>query len=316
MKKLSSSAVLPISMISGALFYIVGREMPLSPEVKGDILHFIEVLQPALLFSMLFVAFCKVSPRDLKPRRLHLWLATIQCVSFSLLCLLLWLYPDTEYRLIIEALLLALICPTATACSVVTQKLGGNAGVTTSYTILISALVAVIAPLLLPLATSRHGMAFVPTFLLIIKKVFPILLAPLFFAWSIELLLPKVHRRIISIHNLAFYMWAVALALAISVTVRALYHSHVPWIHILGIAIATLVACVMQFWLGKRIGSRYGLRMEGGQALGQKNTIFIIWLGYTFLSPISATAGGFYSIWHNVINSWQLYQHAHAQSKQ
>ena len=80
-------------MISGALFYIVGREMPLSPEVKGDILHFIEVLQPTLLFSMLFVAFCKVSPRDLKPRRLHLWLTTIQCVSFSLLCLLLWLYP-------------------------------------------------------------------------------------------------------------------------------------------------------------------------------------------------------------------------------
>jgi BASS family bile acid:Na+ symporter len=194
----------------------------------------------------------------------------------------------------------------------VTQKLGGDAGITTSYTILISALVAVIAPLLLPIATSRHGMAFLPTFLLIIKKVFPILLAPLFLAWTIELLLPKIHRRILSIHNLAFYMWAVALALAISVTVRALYHSHVPGIHILGIALATLAACVMQFWMGKKIGSRYGLRMEGGQALGQKNTIFIIWLGYTFLSPISATAGGFYSIWHNVINSWQLYRHAHA----
>ena len=197
-------------MISGALFYIVGRELPLAPAVKGDILHFIEVLQPALLFCMLFVAFCKVSPRDLKPRRLHLWLALIQCLSFSLLCLLLWLYPNTEYRLVIEALLLALICPTATACSVVTQKLGGDAGITTSYTILISALVAVIAPLLLPIATSRHGMAFLPTFLLIIKKVFPILLAPLFLAWTIELLLPKIHRRILSIHNLAFYLALVA----------------------------------------------------------------------------------------------------------
>ncbi len=300
-------------MISGALFYIIGREMPLSPAVKGDILHGVEILQPALLFCMLFVAFCKVSPRDLKPRRLHLWLAMIQCLSFILLCLLLWLYPHTDYRLIIEALLLSLICPTATACSVVTQKLGGNAGVTTSYTILISALVAVIAPLMLPLATSRHGMAFLPTFLLIIRKVFPILLAPLFLAWSIELLLPRLHRRILSIHNLAFYMWAVALSLAISVTVRALYHSHVPGIYILGIALASMAACIAQFWIGKRIGSRYGLRMEGGQALGQKNTIFIIWLGYTFLSPISATAGGFYSIWHNVINSWQLYKHANTE---
>ena len=35
----------------------------------------------------------------------------------------------------------------------------------------------------------------------------------------------------------------------------------------------------------------------------------IIWLGYTFLSPITATAGGFYSVWHNVVNSWQLYKY-------
>lgn len=62
----------------------------------------------------------------------------------------------------------------------------------------------------------------------------------------------------------------------------------------------------MQFWLGKKIGGHYGFRLEGGQALGQKNTIFAIWLGYTFLSPISATAGGFYSIWHNLVNTYQL----------
>ena len=32
-------------------------------------------------------------------------------------------------------------------------------------------------------------------------------------------------------------------------------------------------------------------------------------MGYTFFTPITAVAGGFYSIWHNVINSYQLYQH-------
>ena len=75
-----------------------------------------------------------------------------------------------------------------------------------------------------------------------------------------------------------------------------------------GIAVVTHVACLLQFSFGKWIGSHYGKRMEAGQALGQKNTVFIIWLGYTFLSPITAAAGGFYSVWHNLVNSWQLYK--------
>ena len=49
---------LPVSMISGALAYYICRQLPLSYEVKFDILTVIEILQPVLLFFMLFVAFC------------------------------------------------------------------------------------------------------------------------------------------------------------------------------------------------------------------------------------------------------------------
>jgi BASS family bile acid:Na+ symporter len=34
----------------------------------------------------------------------------------------------------------------------------------------------------------------------------------------------------------------------------------------------------------------------------------MIWTGYTFFTPVTAITGGFYSIWHNSINSWQLYR--------
>ena len=47
-------------------------------------------------------------------------------------------------------------------------------------------------------------------------------------------------------------------------------------------------------------------RVTAGQSLGQKNTIFLIWLAYTFMTPETAIIGGLYSIWHNVYNSWQL----------
>ena len=299
---------LPVSMISGALAYYICRQLPLSYEVKFDILTVIEVLQPVLLFLMLFVAFCKIKPTDLKPHRWHLWLLLTQCLLFAAACAALWLYPSTGLRVIIEGFMLAIICPTATACAVVTQKLGGDSAATTSYTIIINMGVALLCPLLLPVAHPQEGLTFFPAFMVIIHKVFPLLIVPLFLAWFVRYLMPSFHKRIVATKDLAFYMWAVSLAIAIAVTCKALAHSHESMWNVGGIAVVTLVACLFQFSFGKWIGSHYGKRMEAGQALGQTNTVFIIWLGYTFLSPITAAAGGFYSVWHNLVNSWQLYK--------
>lgn len=299
---------LPVSMISGALAYYICRQLPLSYEVKFDILTVIEVLQPVLLFLMLFVAFCKIKPTDLKPHRWHLWLLLTQCLLFAAACAALWLYPSTGLRVIIEGFMLAIICPTATACAVVTQKLGGDSAATTSYTIIINMVVALLCPLLLPVAHPQEGLTFFPAFMVIIHKVFPLLIVPLFLAWFVRYLMPSFHKRIVATKDLAFYMWAVSLAIAIAVTCKALAHSHESMWNVGGIAVVTFVACLFQFSFGKWIGSHYGKKMEAGQALGQKNTVFIIWLGYTFLSPITAAAGGFYSVWHNLVNSWQLYK--------
>lgn len=300
---------LPVSIVSGALAYFVCASLPLPAVVKGDLLAFCEFIQPVFLFVMLFVAFCKIKPTDMRPHVWHLWLLLFQVVIFCALTLVLYLFPETDYRLVVEGAMLAIICPTATACSVVTQKLGGDAASTTSYTLIINLAVAILAPLLLPIAHPSAGVTFLPAFLTIIKKVFPLLIAPLFLAWIVRYKMPHFHSVILKTKDLAFYLWAVSLALAIAITCRALAHSQESGWHVAGIAIATLVACLVQFAFGKRVGQRYGMRTEGGQALGQKNTVFIIWLGYTFLSPITAVAGGFYSIWHNVINSYQLYEH-------
>ena len=295
-------------MISGALAYYICSQLPLTYEVKHDILSVIEVLQPVLLFIMLFVAFCKIKPTDLKPHRWHLWLLLIQCLIFIAACLFLWAYPTSGARVIVEGFMLAIICPTATACAVVTQKLGGDSAATTSYTIIINLVVALLCPLLLPVAHPQPGLTFLPAFMVIINKVFPLLIVPLFLAWFVRYLMPSFHKRIVATKDLAFYMWAVSLAIAIAVTCKALAHSEESLWNVGGIAVVTLVACLFQFSFGKWIGSHYGKRMEAGQALGQKNTVFIIWLGYTFLSPITAAAGGFYSVWHNLVNSWQLYK--------
>ena len=76
----------------------------------------------------------------------------------------------------------------------------------------------------------------------------------------------------------------------------------------LGIGLVSLVCCLIQFILGRRVARRYGHSesITSGQALGQKNTAFIIWLGFNYMTPVTSVAGGLYAIWQNLVNAWEL----------
>ncbi len=108
--------------------------------------------------------------------------------------------------------------------------------------------------------------------------------------------------------DFAFYLWAVCLTLAITSSTHALVHTDASLSVLFGIGLAALTTCTAQFALGRRVGLRIGEPIAPAQALGQKNTVFAIWAGYTFFDPVSSIAGGFYSIFHNVWNSYQLSQ--------
>jgi len=299
---------LPISMISGAIGYFVYVNIPFLVPTRPFVNEFVSIIQPVLIFLMLFVTFCKVDPRDLRLTSMHLWLLLIQAGTFCLLGLPLILFPDTQFRVVFEGAMICMITPTATAAAVITGKLGGNIHSLVSYTIIINIASAIIIPLVLPMVHPNPSLTFVPSFVLILCKVFPLLIFPFLLAWAVRAYLPRLHKGILGFKDLAFYLWAVALAIAIAVTVRSIVHSNVAIIYQAGIAIASLVCCILQFAIGRKIGGHYNDLIGGGQSLGQKSTVFSIWLGATFMSPVTSMAGGFYSIWHNMYNSYQLYQ--------
>jgi len=60
--------------------------------------------------------------------------------------------------------------------------------------------------------------------------------------------------------------------------------------------------------MGRMIGAKYGERIAAGQALGQKNTIFAIWMAQTYLSPLVSIAPAAYVLWQNTINSYQIWK--------
>ena len=139
-------------------------------------------------------------------------------------------------------------------------------------------------------------------------------------AWLIRYALPKLNEKLQETGDLPFYLWTVSLSLAIAVSTRSIVHSNLGFWPLAAIALISLVCCIIQFWTGRKIG-RLSIAQQvnkatrqqdpseaitAGQSLGQKNTVFLIWLCYTFFTPVTAIAGGFYCIWHNVINAIQM----------
>lgn len=322
---------LPIAMVAGASIYLVYHVMPPSVHRAGPFLEAaVSTIQPLLIFAMLFLTFCRIEPKELKPHRWHWWLLLVQGGLFTLLglgtVLLSKVLPSghSQWMVLMESAMLCLICPTATAAAVVTRKLGGDVPGITTYIILINILAAILVPLVVPLVQPMAGMTFWEAFSIILAKVLPLLMLPCFCAWLVRYLMPTVHRKLVEWQDLPFKIWVFALMLAIAVTTKAIVKSDMDWTLLLLMSLVSLVCCIFQFRTGRFVGSRYRPRrpsdqtaeergrevrkVTAGQSLGQKNTVFAIWLGYTFMTPETAIVGGLYSIWHNLYNSWQLYR--------
>ena len=314
--------MLVIAMLTGVLLYAVYHELPVLHHLGQDALRAVKFVQPVLIFVMLFLSFCRIAPKDLRLHRWQFLLLLIQGLSFILLALpVVWAASHsgafasfiTSARIPLEAAMLCLICPTATACAVVVRKLGGDMAQCVTYTILINIMVAILVPAVIPFLYRDGGISFMAAFLTIMAKVFPLLILPCLAAWLVRFLLPRFHAFLTGLTDLAFYIWVVSLTLAIMMSTRAIYHFGGSLWLLAAIAAASLLSCIFQFWAGRKIGRRYGKEEEitMGQSLGQKNTVFAIWMGYTFMEPIVSVAGGFYSIWHNLYNSWQLHRQLH-----
>lgn len=261
-------------------------------------------LTPSLIFIMLLLTFSKVSLSDLRPKPLHLWLLLIQVAgSISIYYLL-----RNVNEILAQAVMLCIICPTATSAPVITAKLGGSAASVSTYTFLANLTVALLVPVFFPMVEAHPEITFIQSSFKILSRVFILLICPFILAWLLQRFAPKVNRTLISLHDLAFYLWAFALVIVTSQIVTSLLNYSADLTTAVLIAVSTLITCCLQFFLGKTIGSAYLDRISGGQSLGQKNTILAIWMAHTYLNPIAAIGPGFYVLWQNMVNSWQLWK--------
>ena len=280
--------------------------------VLGLLLHeycaVFSVAVPYLIFAILLLTFTAVDVRKLKFSPMFLWILLFQMVvSISLYALLKSLNVS---HVIAEGVMMAALCPVASSVAVVSCMLGADRQAVTSFTIIGNLVISIVAPAYFTLIGVHPEMTFMASFLSILKRVGVVIGLPFFMALALQLWLPKANGFLARYKGLSFYLWSVALLFTIGQTIDFIFlHGEGHWRVIAWLGLVSLLFCVVQFALGKWIGSRYGDIIAGGQLLGQKNTAMGIWMANHYLHPLTSTVLAFYAILQNLFNSWQIWRH-------
>ena len=299
-------------MGAGALLYLLFAFTPQLDDMATAMGPFFATILPLFMFLILFVTFCKVDFRQLRPVAWHGWVALFQVLFIGVLMALMLMpsgEPSAQAKVLMEALLMCCISPCATAAAVVTQKLGGSLEQMTTYTFLSNFMTVLLAPVCFPLIEKGADITFLAAFTKILHEVFLVLVVPMLLAYIVKHHLKGLHRRIVAVRDLSYYLWACSLMIVTGTTVKNIVHAEVSVWLLAAIALLGLLICVVQFAVGRFIGHYFDHTQEAGQALGQKNTAFAIWLSSAYLNPLSSVGPGCYILWQNIVNSVEIWQY-------
>ena len=300
---------LPVAIATGCVVYMIFALVPQLATFATCAAPVFDALLPMFMFLVLFVTFCKVDFRRLRPVAWHWWLGAFQVFGVGVVMAAVLAFSLKNNRLILaEALLTCIISPCASAAPVVTQKLGGNLEEMTTYTFLSNFITALFVPVCFPLIDKAADVSFFTAFTLILYKVATVLVAPMALAWAVKHLTPRFHRWIVGIKALSYYSWAASLLIVSGTTICNIVHADTSVWLLCVIALMGLLLCIMQFGAGRFIGHYFGATVNAGQGLGQKNTAFAIWIASAYLNPLSTVGPGCYILWQNIINSVEIWQ--------
>ncbi len=315
-RQLLNDWMLPGAIVLGISLYLVYYFTP-GLHSHERILHLlVSEGQRVVIATLLFFQFVKISPHDLRFTRWHFLALAFQVGLFLGLSAIISFMPVGDIRMLLECAMLCLICPTASAAGVITEKLGGNLAGTVTYLVLINLAGTFLIPLIIPLVNPSSTLGFWAYVGHIALKVFPVLILPGLLAWLVRYTTHDLQRRLMRWASNSFYVWGIGLTLAMVLSTRALLLSSLGVWAVAGIVLVSVLCCFVQFFTGRWMGRTKVESLTAGQALGQKNTGFLIWLGYNYLTPVTSVAGGLYAIWQNLFNSWELYRKAHDDAQQ
>ena len=283
---------MPLAMVVGVALC---RPLAIVEEVTQH------TLTPVLIAAMLCITFCRVDIRQMRLEWSHLWMLLIQFVGAAVVYYAVTPLLGQEVG---QGAMICVMAPIAMAAVVIGGMLGGNVTMMVTYSLVCNLVTALIAPYMLHAFGNGDC-----TFAQIISRVAPTLIAPFVVAQLCRWLLPKVAAWFAAHSSISFYLWLISLILVMGRTTLFILNADADPMVEVELALVALVLCFVQFKTGRFLGRYTGDVVATTQSVGQKNTIFAIWLSLNFLNPIASIAPTAYIVWQNLANSWQMWKH-------
>lgn len=273
--------------------------------VLHNLIGYVAFLSTYLIFIMLLITFTRLSIKKMRPDGSMIWLLIIQTAG----AIAIWTALKNVNDILAQSAFICVFCPTATAAPVITRMLGGSIEKVATYSLFCNFVVAIAgAPLLALVGDTGNNVEFTATMGRIAMSVLPLILGPLIAARLLSVSIPTLHKAIANHQSLSFYIWSISLIIVVGNAVSFAMSEPAETIPLmLLISVSSLLLCILQFIAGRLIGRRYGDAVAGAQSLGQKNTVLGIWLALSFLNPMSSIGPASYVLWHNLVNSWQIW---------
>ena len=294
------SLILPVAMLLGVIGY-----------------NWFYNLMDVVLFTvsiMFFIGYCSLDFRRLRLTKVNIIMLLLHIVLILVSYILARLVFS---EIVAKGVLLCVLCPTAASSSAIVILLGGNKEISITHIILDSIMIAMLAPLVLSYVEPQNDFSYILSVISILKKVGPLLVGPFIVAVLFKRLKPKWTLKIAEYNWTSLIFWSISLIVIFANTTHTIVNANKEDTHdIIIMFIVSLVVCLLQFVLGKVIGKKLNQSIAFTQGTAQKNTSLGVWMAHTYLSnPLSIIFSAAYSLWQNLINSWQVYYHDKKQKK-
>lgn len=268
-------------------------------------LYQLKFLTPYILFCMMFFTCSKISLKELKLSKMHLYLVLFQLVVGPGIYFLVRPYSE----IVAQGLMMCVMSPVATASPVVGALLGADVALMTSYVFVSNIVIAIVIPPLMSFLNSSAEISYLATMWHVAKSSLSILIIPLILSWLSGKYTPKVSEWTRNHSMVSFYLWGSCMMILIGGTIHSMATNPAgDRMQEIFMIIGALVIALVLFPLGAWFGTRCGDKVAGRQMMAQKNTGIGLWLTMQFLDPLCTVAPAAYIIWQNLINSYEIFK--------
>ena len=263
--------------------------------------HTFTFLIQYLLMAMLFFAFLDIEFKPGSFQKSVLWiLLANEALAFVAYAVLV----PFNLTLALAAFMTA-IAPTAIAAPVIISFIEREVEYVVAAVVLTNIASALVVPVALPFLIGAQVQISVWE---VLQPVLIVMFVPLILSQLVRRLPQDTQAFIRKGTSISFPIWLASLFIISANASDFLRNGNTGSIAMLAvIALVALAICIVNFGVGALLGGRNHWQ-ETGQALGQKNLSFVIWVAITFINPLVAMGPMFYIVYHHLYNSWLIYQ--------